>query len=465
MGQRQSSSKSTRFSGLSCDFIRIPVDSQTGKIIQPKLKVNVPGDHYEQEADRVASQVLQQERPESREKKMDDSQISLRRAPNPPSTLPTQDLSRALRGDGQPLPQSEQEFFEPRFAADFSQVRVHADTQAAATARAVNARAFTLGRHIVFGNGAYQPTTSEGKKLLAHELAHVIQQSGEPNQLASSRSLIQRDDVERMSITPQYALGLSDEQLSEQIRILRELTQAPETSPSPEFQGEVDVAHSNLLILQGEQRCRRSEKRRSRIQGTNWGGFRQASEVTASGLTVNDRILYIMEVLQERYGYSLISASALVGNISAETGEKFIPNLVETGQKLVQTGGSVPRGGGVGLVQWTNSRRTSFLGTEQGTDILFNMDAQLEFIIHELRSTHQGVNKVLTNPGSLEQATSKVFLTYEAPKIVLDWTNAVKENDQQQIQITRGIMDRERRRRIKAAIRARDLYLREHAQP
>ena len=85
---------------------------------------------------------------------------------------------RALRGGGRSLPESTRAFFEPRFGHGFSKVRVHADFQAAETARAVNARAFTVGRNIVFGEGQLAPNTSAGKKLLAHELTHVLQQRG-----------------------------------------------------------------------------------------------------------------------------------------------------------------------------------------------------------------------------------------------------------------------------------------------
>jgi hypothetical protein len=87
----------------------------------------------------------------------------------------------ALSGRGQPLPESARNFFEPRFGYDFSQVRVHTDATAAETARALNARAFTVGRDVVFGAGQYAPETSQGKKLLAHELTHVVQQGSHLN--------------------------------------------------------------------------------------------------------------------------------------------------------------------------------------------------------------------------------------------------------------------------------------------
>ncbi len=82
----------------------------------------------------------------------------------------------ALRGGGQAMPRAERDYFEPRFGVDFSQVRIHHDATAAADA--VGARAFALGRDLVFARGAYAPATSTGRRLLAHELTHVLQQGG-----------------------------------------------------------------------------------------------------------------------------------------------------------------------------------------------------------------------------------------------------------------------------------------------
>ena len=83
-----------------------------------------------------------------------------------------------LKGGGQPLPESTRAHFESRFGQDFSKVRVHADSNAVEAARAVNARAFTVGRDIVLGKEQYAPWTEEGRKLLAHELTHTLQQDG-----------------------------------------------------------------------------------------------------------------------------------------------------------------------------------------------------------------------------------------------------------------------------------------------
>ena len=100
---------------------------------------------------------------------------------------------QSLRGGGYPLPASLNRFFEPRFGADLSHVRLHTDNRAQEMARAVNAKAFTLGSDIVFGKGEYNPNTFEGKKLLGHEMTHVIQQSRQ------DRPIIRRTPAQKVS--------------------------------------------------------------------------------------------------------------------------------------------------------------------------------------------------------------------------------------------------------------------------
>jgi outer membrane protein OmpA-like peptidoglycan-associated protein len=85
-------------------------------------------------------------------------------------------VHEALRSPGQSLNPQRRALMEPRFGHDFGHVRVHTDARAAESARAVNALAYTVGRDVVFGAGRYAPEMAEGRKLLAHELAHVIQQ-------------------------------------------------------------------------------------------------------------------------------------------------------------------------------------------------------------------------------------------------------------------------------------------------
>lgn len=86
------------------------------------------------------------------------------------------EVDTVLASSGQPLDAAARAELEPRFGHDFSQVRVHADAAAQASARAVDAAAYTVGQHLVFGAGQYRPHSSEGRHLLAHELTHVLQQ-------------------------------------------------------------------------------------------------------------------------------------------------------------------------------------------------------------------------------------------------------------------------------------------------
>jgi hypothetical protein len=88
----------------------------------------------------------------------------------------------ALKAGGSPLSPTMRAFFEPRFGADFSQVRLHTDSSAANTARALDAKAFTVENNIAFSEGEFDPESSEGRKLVAHELTHTIQQ-GATNKL------------------------------------------------------------------------------------------------------------------------------------------------------------------------------------------------------------------------------------------------------------------------------------------
>ncbi|MFV1977703.1 MAG: DUF4157 domain-containing protein [Candidatus Scalindua sp.] len=87
------------------------------------------------------------------------------------------------RGSGQAMPETDRSFMEKRFGSDFSGVRVHTDSNAAQMSRELNAEAFTYGRDIYFGAGRYSPGTSSGKRLMAHELTHVVQQGGRRGQI------------------------------------------------------------------------------------------------------------------------------------------------------------------------------------------------------------------------------------------------------------------------------------------
>ena len=85
------------------------------------------------------------------------------------------------QNEGQPLQADVRQQLETQMGADFSAVRVHTDVRAVAAARAVNARAFTVGQNIYFNAGQYQPVSTQGRFLLAHELAHVLQPQASQN--------------------------------------------------------------------------------------------------------------------------------------------------------------------------------------------------------------------------------------------------------------------------------------------
>ncbi len=90
-------------------------------------------------------------------------------------------MHEVIGASGRPLDTATRAFFEPRFGRDFSKVQVHTEGQASESASAIGARAYTAGNHLVFSRGEYAPHTVEGRRLLAHELTHVVQQAnGDP---------------------------------------------------------------------------------------------------------------------------------------------------------------------------------------------------------------------------------------------------------------------------------------------
>lgn len=97
--------------------------------------------------------------------------------PHDPTAVPLE-VEEVLASPGQPLAGPIRRSMEPWFGHDFSDVRVHTDHRAAVSANAVHARAYTVGRHVVFAEGEYAPDTTEGKRVLTHELTHVVHQSG-----------------------------------------------------------------------------------------------------------------------------------------------------------------------------------------------------------------------------------------------------------------------------------------------
>src|SRR5690606_4653178 len=139
---------------------------------------------YEQEADRMADQVMRMTQPDDAIQRKcahcEEEEKQIHRKPANPSAPhvdePFESYVSSLHGRGAVLSQAERNVFEPRFGRDFSGVRIHTGTEAAQSAEHINASAYTTGNNIVFNTGQYQPGAEIGQRLLAHELTHVVQQ-------------------------------------------------------------------------------------------------------------------------------------------------------------------------------------------------------------------------------------------------------------------------------------------------
>jgi hypothetical protein len=194
--------------------------------IQAELMISHPADASEREADQVADAVMRMSESGLRSTNICPTCASMRPASvqrvcadcdddvpqreatgNPPITRGVRPLQRkeelaatpqvtpsvaadvrGLHGGGSPLPAATRAFFEPRFDADLSHVRVHTGTRAEGLADDIGAKAFTVGRDIAFGAGQFAPESPEGQRLLAHEITHVLQQDGDHTQRAPAQA-------------------------------------------------------------------------------------------------------------------------------------------------------------------------------------------------------------------------------------------------------------------------------------
>ncbi|HBB32030.1 MAG TPA: hypothetical protein DDZ80_10900 [Cyanobacteria bacterium UBA8803] len=169
--------------------------------IQPKLKISQPNDYFEQEADWIADKIMRMPSPDitvngsaaMRFKPLANTElVQLQELEKQEETIQpkhtsnkvhevTPDLEAGIenlhQSSGEPLPSEIRTFMEPRFGRDFSEIRLHTSVQASQLARRLNARAFTIGKDIVFGSGEFQLKSYAGRQLLAHELAHTLQQN------------------------------------------------------------------------------------------------------------------------------------------------------------------------------------------------------------------------------------------------------------------------------------------------
>lgn len=227
---------STSNSGFTQDFSRIRVSND----LQAKLIVSKSDDIYEQEADRIAEEVVSTANSTPKlqptaiftntiQKQEDISQNSEVEEEGVPendldlgaleeneeneegiigdetgrpklesnASRPTKNSTIHLpSGTGQPLDTGVRQFMEQKIGHDFSQVHIHTGADAVESARQINAQAYTFKTDIFFNQGRYQPTSTAGLKLLAHELTHVVQQTGSASENSRVQSKIQRQVIQ-----------------------------------------------------------------------------------------------------------------------------------------------------------------------------------------------------------------------------------------------------------------------------
>lgn len=164
-----------------------------------------------------------------------------------PETIPPI-VDRVLASSGQTLDRDIRAQFEPRFGVDFSSVRIHADAQAAESARAVSANAYTVGHDVVFAAGQYAPRTSAGARLLAHELTHVVQQ-GEGVAASSVDSISPAHDPSEIE-ADRVANGMMLNTISTRSPVLSRQAVTAEKEP-PELPGRFDATHYGCYCGKG----------------------------------------------------------------------------------------------------------------------------------------------------------------------------------------------------------------------
>jgi hypothetical protein len=166
-------------------------------IVQAKLKVGTPNDRFEQEADRVADEVLNASEPAPAAQVLSappsvqrtcgacaQEDETVRRLPSNAAaplagaavSAPVAQSIHEARDSGSALPADTRQFLEPRFGRDLSSVRIHANSTDGELAKQLQAKAFTVGPDVFFAPGEFQTDSRSGMRVLSHELAHAAQQ-------------------------------------------------------------------------------------------------------------------------------------------------------------------------------------------------------------------------------------------------------------------------------------------------
>lgn len=200
-----------------------------GRLLHPetlpgRLDIHPEDDAYERQADRVADQMMSIAEPEGW--RSGTRGRAIQRAASPGTVMP------GMNGGGKPLSSSERSYFEPRFGTRLDFIRVHTGKRADALARRMNARAFTSGRDVAFARGEYTPHSPAGKRLMAHELTHALQQSsGYRSPALAMRSRLRISSLARPAVqrkvntwggewdTDRYSISQSGQRRSADIKL------------------------------------------------------------------------------------------------------------------------------------------------------------------------------------------------------------------------------------------------------
>lgn len=193
--RRQCACGAHTFGASACKACGKPQKTAGITGIQAKLRLGAVDDPLEAEADRISEQVLAAPQPGMQG--VQAAAPAIRRLSGAGAQAATQDsvpasVDAVLAGSGAPLDPGLRQDMEGRFGSDFSGVRVHADGAAQRSAQEIDARAYTAGNHVVFGAGQFAPASREGRRLIAHELTHVVQQRGALATSVAAKPLIQR---------------------------------------------------------------------------------------------------------------------------------------------------------------------------------------------------------------------------------------------------------------------------------
>jgi hypothetical protein len=252
-----------------------PIQAKFQTKFQTKLKIGTVDDPLEREADRVADRVLRLSEPvataptlisgasalqrkcscggseeecDACKEKSGTTKLQRKAAGSRLGAGVPSAVDDALRSSGRPLDPASQNFFETRFARDFSKIRIHTDTQAAESARSVQSLAYTVGNQIVFGAGQYAPQTEPGRRLIAHELTHTVQQ-GAASVPSMQRAVTRDFDKLKDYLTRGlFDWVITDADAHKSLMILKSLnaTDLKDTVAAMEKEGWVDRLFSNV---------------------------------------------------------------------------------------------------------------------------------------------------------------------------------------------------------------------------